>query len=105
MENVGAVSFSDEFFLKPKDEESDVMKHRLAYNALHELSHMWFGNLVTMKWWKDVWLKESFADFMSVTSMIDSDELIEVYKNPDLRFVMFTFFGLHADVKSTTHPI
>jgi len=38
--------------------------------ALHELAHMWFGDLVTMEWWDGLWLKESFADFMGVTNLL-----------------------------------
>lgn len=75
MENVGAVSFSDNAFMIAKEEQTDFSKGRLAYVALHELSHMWFGDLVTMKWWNDLWLKESFADFMSVSCMCESIEL------------------------------
>jgi aminopeptidase N len=74
MENVGAVSFTDNF-LKPPEEVTDYLKFRLAYILLHELSHMWFGDLVTMKWWDNVWLKESFADFMSASCIMESEEL------------------------------
>lgn len=57
--------------LVPKDEEHRSAEHigDVASIIAHELAHQWFGNLVTMKWWDDLWLKEGFATFMSYVAL------------------------------------
>ena len=69
MENVGAITFTDAY-LQPKRAVTESLRLRFHYVALHELAHMWFGDLVTMEWWDGLWLKESFADFMGVTNLL-----------------------------------
>jgi len=103
MENVGAISFN-EIYLKPADEMTENLRTRFYYVVLHELSHMWFGDMVSMQWWDNLWLKESFADFCSGTCMAESPELRN-YKNPERFFLSFLTNALEVDIASTTHPI
>jgi aminopeptidase N len=64
MENVGMIWMTDTL-VRPEDEMTGMYKFWHFIVHVHELAHMWFGDLVTMKWWNDLWLKESMADFCS----------------------------------------
>ena len=102
MENWGAITFRETILLYDSKTSSTKTKQFIAEVISHEIAHQWFGNLVTMQWWNDLWLNESFATFMA-TKFVD-----QFYPEWDLwnQFVddaMNVAMGL--DSLKTTHPI
>jgi aminopeptidase N len=70
MENAGCVTFLEDYVFRSK--VTDARRERRAETILHEMAHMWFGDLVTMRWWDDLWLNESFATYASVLAQTNA---------------------------------
>jgi len=99
MENVGAVTFNERYLRRGTYTRQD--RRAIASVLLHELAHMWFGDLVTMDWWNGLWLNESFATFMSVLAMVENTEFTDEW----LESYRATITAYAADERDTTHAI
>jgi len=101
MENWGAITFREIALLIDKD--SSVRIKKLVSEVIaHEVSHQWFGNLVTMKWWDDLWLNESFATFMAAKA---EDAMFPKWKTWEEFVRLDTAGALSRDSLLNTHPI
>lgn len=102
MENWGAITFRENLVLFYDESSSIGTKQRIAEVTAHEVAHQWFGNLVTMKWWDDLWLNESFATFMAY-------KVVDHYWpewNIWTDYVLMTIFqGMKLDSLHSSHPI
>lgn len=102
MENWGLVTYREVALLVDEAKSSTRQKSRVALIVAHELAHLWFGDLVTMKWWTDLWLKEGFASFMEYMFVGNNHPEYKIW----LHFVndeMAPGFGL--DALRSSHPI
>ena len=100
MENVGAVTFHDSFLFR--DPPTEAQRLERAEVILHELAHMWFGNLVTMTWWDDLWLNESFATYISFLAM---DRATRFHGSWQTFNGIMKPAAMRQDQLVTTHPI
>lgn len=103
MENVGCVIYTESYIEREEKFTENRLQGTLV-TLLHEISHMWFGNLVTMKWWDDLWLNESFANFISYLCL-DRAKGLEQYTLSWSIFLDENFWGMKEDQLETTHPI
>ncbi|ORA82750.1 aminopeptidase N [Mycobacterium malmoense] len=100
MENAGAVTFLEDYVFRSKVTRASY--ERRAETVLHEMAHMWFGDLVTMTWWDDLWLNESFATFASVLCQSEATEFTEAwttFANAEKSW------AYRQDQLPSTHPI
>jgi aminopeptidase N len=100
MENVGLVTITETYVFRGK--VPDALVERRALTVLHELAHMWFGNLVTMRWWDDLWLNESFAEWASTTAQAEATEWTEAWTTFATAEKAWAY---RQDQLSSTHPI
>ncbi|CAM5538296.1 aminopeptidase N [Streptomyces coeruleorubidus] len=100
MENPGLVTFREEFIFRGKVTQASYEGR--ANVVLHEMAHMWFGDLVTMEWWDDLWLKESFADFMGEFSLVGATRFVNGWITFANRRKSWAY---RADQLPSTHPI
>ncbi|HEU4360463.1 MAG TPA: aminopeptidase N [Mycobacterium sp.] len=100
MENAGAVTFLEDYVFRSKVTRASY--ERRAETVLHEMAHMWFGDLVTMRWWDDLWLNESFATFASVLCQSEATEYTQAwttFANAEKSW------AYRQDQLPSTHPI
>ncbi|MEV7033199.1 aminopeptidase N [Streptomyces sp. NPDC093272] len=100
MENPGLVTFREEYIFRGKVTQASYEAR--ANVILHEMAHMWFGDLVTMVWWDDLWLKESFADFMGTFANVGATRFTNAWTTFANRRKAWAY---RADQLPSTHPI
>ncbi|MFD4349861.1 aminopeptidase N [Streptomyces coelicoflavus] len=100
MENPGLVTFRDEFVFRSA--VTDTQRQTRAMVIAHEMAHMWFGDLVTLRWWDDIWLNESFAEYMGYQTTGEVTRFADTWTDFG---VTRKAWGYDADQRPSTHPV
>ncbi|WP_416873146.1 aminopeptidase N [Kitasatospora sp. SC0581] len=100
MENPGCVTLRDEFVFRSAVD--DTRREERALVVVHEMAHMWFGDLVTMNWWDDLWLNESFAEYMAYSVTASSTRFTSAWTGFAANRKTW---GYDADQRPSTHPV
>ncbi|MFD3544926.1 aminopeptidase N [Streptomyces sp. NPDC058655] len=100
MENPGLVTFRDEYVFRSA--VTDTERQRRAVTIAHEMAHMWFGDLVTLRWWDDIWLNESFAEYMGYQTLTEATRFTDTWTD---FAITRKAWGYDADERPSTHPV
>ncbi|MFD8826471.1 aminopeptidase N [Streptomyces sp. NPDC059605] len=100
MENPGLVTFRDEFIYRSA--VTDTERQTRGMVIAHEMAHMWFGDLVTLAWWDDIWLNESFAEYMGYQILSEATSFTDTWVDFG---VARKGWGYDADQRPSTHPV
>ncbi|MCZ7430697.1 aminopeptidase N [Streptomyces sp. WMMC1477] len=100
MENPGLVTFRDEFVFRSA--VTDSQRQTRGMVIAHEMAHMWFGDLVTLRWWDDIWLNESFAEYMGFQVLAEATRWTDTWTD---FAVARKSWGYDADQRPSTHPV
>ncbi|MET7531674.1 aminopeptidase N [Streptomyces goshikiensis] len=100
MENPGLVTFRDEYVFRSA--VTDTERQRRAMVIAHEMAHMWFGDLVTLRWWDDIWLNESFAEYMGYQTLTEATRFTGTWTEFGMERKPW---GYDADQRPSTHPV
>ena len=100
MENPGCVVLRDQYLFRGAATHQQVLGR--SSTIAHEMAHMWFGDLVTMRWWDDLWLNESFAEYMAYRTLVEATEFTDAW----VEFAMVRkLWGYAAERAPSTHPV
>ena len=100
MENPGCVTIRDQYVFRGAATRQEILNR--SNTIAHEMAHMWFGDLVTMRWWDDLWLNESFAEYMAYRTLSEASEFTDAW----VEFGMIRkLWGYAAERTPSTHPV
>jgi aminopeptidase N len=102
MENWGAITFRETILLYDPKTSSTKTKQYIAEVISHEIAHQWFGNLVTMKWWNDLWVNEGFANYVE---MYGTNEVNPQFRSLDMQIPTGWQAAIASDALKNTHPV